>query len=156
MQLIRDNELLDFARQYVSPLDVANVRSTEIDICFGHKIWVERARNRENRLHALHQATWHNHLEERAVLPHGISLPPKAFILAEVLENFTVPSHVQGLITLRAWAAKSGLGQPVLLTLQPGWEGVPVLELVNNLNSYDLLLKTGCILAQAQFFNLTR
>ena len=155
MRLLQNAELLDFASQYISPLDVANVQPTAVDICFGSKVWVEKARKSGDRVHALHQAVWNNHLEERTVLPHGFSMPPKAFILAETLEKFILPSHIQGLMTLRSWAAKSGLGQTASLTLKAGWEGTLILELVNDLNSYDLLLTAGCPLAQVQFFDIT-
>lgn len=131
------------------------VRHTEIDICLGPKIWVEKFAPTDQRRHILNPNDWKSHLQEVDMPAGGFVLAPWRFILAETAEHFDMPLNVQGLMTLRSWAAKSGLEQSSSLTLKAGWSGHLILELFNSLAVHDLVLTEGLPIAQIQFFDIS-
>jgi deoxycytidine triphosphate deaminase len=81
-------------------------------------------------------------------------LEPGQFVLAETLEQFTVPKTVKGIFTIRSWAAKSGLDQAVSITLKPNWSGHLIMELRNNLQHNTLCFRPHEAIGQIEFFEL--
>lgn len=128
---------------------------TELDIRLGKKAWVEKERSHAQRIHVMKPHNWSNHLKEVTIPDHGITLNAWGFMLAETLETFDLPLGVQGLLTLRSWAAKSGLEQSSSLILKAGWSGVLIMELFNSLSTYDLLMEPSAPIAQIQFFDIS-
>lgn len=151
MKLIKGQALEDLCANIK---DCLPPNYTELDIRLGNKGWVEKERSSSQRIHCLNPKDWNSHLKPIDIPNHGYSLPAWRFMLAETVEYFDMPLHVQGIMTLRSWAAKSGLEQSSSLTLKPGWSGYLILELFNSLATYDLLLKPGLAIAQIQFFDI--
>jgi dCTP deaminase len=128
---------------------------TELDIRLGTKIFVEKDPPSSQRIHVMKYEDWNSHLNEKFIPAHGMSFKAGQFVLAETVEYFDMPPHIQGLMTLRSWAAKSGLEQSSSLTLKPGWSGKLILELSNSLRNHELFLKPGQDIAQVQFFDIS-
>lgn len=155
MKLIQGEDLQRLVHSRVKNYVSANIKHTELDIQIGAKAWVEKERHNTQRVHVLTPNDWNSHMEERRIEKSGMSLLPWRFMLAETMEHFDMPLHIQGILTLRSWAAKSGLEQSSSLTLKAGWSGVLILELFNSLATYELLLTPGLAVAQVQFFDIS-
>lgn len=155
MRLIRGGELKELVDSVVigSTLPVG---VNELDIRLGKQYWVERELSYSQRVHVMKPEDWQGHLQSAYIPEHGMSLLPQHFMLVEAKEQFVMPEYVMGLLTLRSWAAKSGLEQSSSLTLKPGWKGPLILELFNSLQHNELFITPGLPVAQVQFFDINR
>lgn len=150
--LISGLALRDFACDCVSRQDA--VGKIEVDIRLGSNYWKEKVEPRCTRVHVMKKDSWEDLWEKKPILDTGIVLQPGEFILAETAEYFQIPDDVYGVLTLRSWAAKSGLDQSSSLTLKPGWSGFLIMELHNGLKWHDLLIEKGEMIGQIQFFRV--
>jgi dCTP deaminase len=152
MRLIQGEELQDLVSTSVT--DTLDPGDTELDIRIGREIWTER-KGHTNPPFNLSTPGRNYPLEIAPLLDEGYTLKPGHFMLATTQEYFRMPDDVQGILTLRSWAARSGLEQSSSLTLKPGWSGYLIMELRNNLQRHDLVLTPSVAIAQIQFFDLT-
>lgn len=155
MRLIQGQRLAELVESSIKHFVPANVHDTELDICLGNKIWVEKDRHNTQRVHVMSPNDWNSHLVERVIPPHGVTLLPRRFMLAETREYFDMPPNVQGMLTLRSWAAKTGLEQSSSLLLKRDWSGHLIMELFNSLGTYELWMTPGLPIAQIQFFDIS-
>lgn len=124
-----------------------------IDLRVGRFIATERHLSPSQRVHILKKGTGRELFNDYEHLPvHGVTLKPGQLSFVQTLEQVSIPEGVYAVITLRAWAAKSGLQQTDVLTLKPGWRGAVPLGLVNMLQHHELLLIPGTSIWQLQLF----
>lgn len=152
MRLIQGIELAQLVKHHVQDSVLPNY--TELDIRLGSNYWTEKDRSSSQRVHVMKPEDWNSHLTKKQIPEHGVTLAAGRFMLAETYEYFDMPENVEGILSLRSWAAKSGLEQSSSLTLKPGWHGILILELFNSLAWYDLLMTPGLSIAQIQFFDI--
>lgn len=156
MRLIHGRELASFVSHSVRGARPANM--FELDIHLGDNVWVESLvdpKCNDDYLHVLGMDSWERSMERRKIPASGYLLGPLGFCLTDTKEFFEMPPLVVGIMTLRSWAAKSGLEQLSSLTLKPGWKGHLILELFNCRSIRDLLLTPGLPVAQIQFFDIS-
>lgn len=146
--------LYDFMAAHVGNAVRSDTYLTDVqmDVRMDSTIWVERHPPGCLRTHALLKGNHHDLFDEKQIPEHGYVLKPKEFILARTMEFFHLPANVFGMLTLRSWAARSGLEQSTSQVLKPGFEGHLILELVNELRHHELLIKAEAPIAQIQFF----
>jgi len=154
MRWITGKELERFVQQQVKFYQPSAIGNVGLDVHLGSKLYIEKEIHSTQRLHVLEYATWRELYDTKVIPMHGHTLKAKHFLLAETLEYFQMPAHVSGTMTLRSWAAKSGLEQSSSLDLKPGWEGNLILELFNSLTHHELQLLPGSAIAQIKFFDI--
>lgn len=128
---------------------------SELDIHLGCWLWLERWEPGYARAHRLQKGR-HEEVFDRRKIHEGVGhgLKPGELVLAETRQRFKMPDNVYGVLTLRSWAAKSGLEQSASMVLKPGWEGALILELRNNLRHHELLVEPNDAIGQIQFFHI--
>ena len=157
MKLLQGQRLRQFVEKHIAFFEPENIGQTELDIRFGNIYWeeVEPLNLINNRkVHIVSPLTWQT-IYKQLPADHGAFIEPGRFILAEALETFALPKQVQGMLTLRSWAAKSGLEQSSSLILKAGWQGSLILELSNSLRRHALLIPPRAVIGQIQFFDIS-
>ncbi len=76
-------------------------------------------------------------------------LAPGGFVLAQTIERLEIPNNLIGLLKDKSTWARRGIS--VFNTVfEPGWHGVPTLEIVN-LGPWPVRLPIGCGISQMIF-----
>jgi len=154
MKLITGAALRAFASDHIAGYLPSLVGVTEVDIRVGESIRIYPSTLQKDTVD-LTATTSDLLFITKPILESGVYLKPREFILLQSHEFFTMPSHVQGMLTLRSWAAKSGLSQTASLILKPNWKGNLILELTNDLSLVTLVIKKGLPIAQTQFYDIS-
>lgn len=76
-------------------------------------------------------------------------LPPRAYALASTYEGFTMPPDVSGTVWPKSTYARAGLHVNNTV-FEPGWRGIPVLE-IGNETDYPMRLYQRGGIAQIRF-----
>lgn len=153
MRLLQGSELKQFVTTYVH--NALPSGETELDIRVGTDIYIEKEPHRTQNIHRLHQQTWRDLYDCRRIRDQGEMLKHGQFVLTTTLETFNLPTHIKGILNLRSWAAKSGVGQTASLGLKPSWTGSLILELTNSLKNHNLHLFTGDVIGQIEFYDIS-
>lgn len=153
--LIHGRELYQFCKAHIDNANLPNpflYEQTELDVHLGPWIWTEKYEPACLRIHDLKKGMHEGLFDKRPIPEHGAILKSKEFALFETEEYFRMPNSAYGVLTLRSWAARSGLEQSTSQVLKPGFEGHLVLEFVNELKHHEMLIHKMDPVAQIQFF----
>ncbi len=135
--ILSDTTLHEFARNgLVSPYEPENIQGCSIDLTLGDTIKVETPKG------------FSNVFEEREIHRDPFLLMPGQFVLASTAETIKVPNNHCASLLLRSTAARAGFEHSFSGWCDPGFAGVLVLELRNNLQNHCLELKAGMRLVQ--------
>jgi len=156
MRLIVGEELKDLVGKCVLdwPVFPLEPNFSDLDIRLGPEIWVEKEPHSTQRIHKLAKETWQELYNPQTLPEHGRILKRGEFLLITALERFQLPANIKGELSLRSWAACSGLDQAESVRLKPGWSGALILELKNNLAHHDLLLEPGMVVGNIEFYDV--
>ena len=86
----------------------------------------------------------------------GFSLPPGHFVLASTRETFNLPNDIAAEFKLKSSVARAGLNHCLAGFCDPSWSNSKLtLELKNELQYHELLLKPGMKIGQILFYRVT-
>ncbi|WP_019865201.1 dCTP deaminase domain-containing protein [Methylovulum miyakonense] len=162
MKQLTGVRLAEFVSKFVS--DPLTPGYSELDIRVGLTIYIYREQepHRTQRIHRLGEEPWENLYDKATIGPQGFFLKAGEFIVVNSLEDFCIPQNIKGVLNLRSFAAKSGLGQTASLIMKPGWnygtdnDVQPFrLEINNSLSHHDLHICTGDVIGQVEFYDIS-
>ena len=130
------------------PVPHAHINASSIDVRLGRYAWVEDERGgivdlAEKQFPAMHRID---------LVAEPLVLRPGEWCLAQTVEMFNLPNTISAEFRLKSSAARAGLDQALAVWCDPGFHGsVLTLELRNNLQHHDLLLRYRTKIGQVVF-----
>lgn len=153
--ILTHKELLDLVKKGVITALPENVGASSIDVRLGKHFMLENKQpgwdinlDLGNIVHPMIAATCAREGE--------VTLGPGAFCLASTMEQFNMPDDLSGEFRLRSTMARSGLDHSLAAWIDPGFYGSPLtLELRNNLQRHNMILRAGISIGQVVFHRHT-
>lgn len=131
----------DPERALVTPFDPALINPTSLDVRLGDTLLIEQAGARELVPYPLGL-----HSQE-----HPYRMVPGQFVLAPTMERIRVPDDLVAQFILKSSRAREGLEHLLAGFIDPGFEGILTMELVNSRQLHPVDLWPGRQIGQLVF-----
>lgn len=149
--MLSHSELMEIVEAGVIDALPENVGASSIDVRLGHDFLVEKR-----------QPGWDLNIDIENItspmvnaaktLTGDVVLTPGAFVLAHTIETFNMPHNLSAEFRLRSSMARIGLEHSLAAWIDPGFHGSNLtLELRNNLQHHNIILKPGVRIGQIIF-----
>ena len=122
MSILSDGTLLELLPKIIREPDPLMVNPASIDIRIGHDVQYEDGTIFDLRL-------------------SPYRLEPKEFVLVSTYEHITIPNGYVAELKLKSTRAREGFDHSLAFYIDPGWEGILTMEVMNNhrLRALDLV-----------------
>jgi len=147
-------ELVDLVKAGVIDADPANINGASIDVTLDRTLLIEKQHAIEptidlSRKQSPEMCTY-------LLSESGFSLPPGHFVLASTQETFNLPNDIAAEFKLKSSVARAGLNHCLAGFCDPNWTNSKLtMELKNELQYHELLLKPGMKIGQVLFYRVT-
>ena len=152
--LLSYTELVDLVKAGVIDSDPANINGASIDVTLDRTLLLEKHHAIEPTIDLSRKQA--PEMCSFLMSESGFSLPPGHFVLANTRETFNLPNDIAAEFKLKSSVARAGLNHCLAGFCDPLWSNSKLtLELKNELQYHELLLKPGMKIGQVLFYRVT-